>query len=303
MQIPYDVIVIGGSYAGMAGALQLARGRRNVAVIDAGVRRNRFTSHSHGVLGQDGKSPNAIAAEAKAQLLEYPTVTWLQDTVIAAEKAGDLFTVITADNKTLRAKRLLLATGVSDHLPAITGLQARWGQSVFHCPYCHGYELNQGHLGVLAIGEASIHQALMIPDWGPTTFFTNNCFTPNALQQKQLAARNVRIESETISEISGEQSVIVKLDNGRLIELTGLFVASLTKPASPIAQDLGCELAESPVGFYVKTDELKQTSVPGVFACGDVGRPMGSVTFAISDGAQAGFAVHRSLIFDGLPVE
>jgi thioredoxin reductase len=154
---------------------------------------------------------------------------------------------------------------------------------------------------VLATSEASLHQALLIPDWGPTTLFTNNCFTPNELQLKQLAARNVQIETEAVSEIAGEQTVIVKLANGRLVELAGLFVASLTKPASPLAQDLGCELAESPVGFYVKTDELKQTSIPGVFACGDLGRPMGSVTFAIGDGAQAGFAAHRSLIFDGLP--
>jgi thioredoxin reductase len=301
MQTTYDVIVIGGSYAGMAGALQLARGRRNVLVIDAGIRRNRFASHSHGVLGQDGKSPSAIADEAKAQLLKYPTVTWIEGSVESAEKVGNLFTVITADNKTLSAKRLLLATGVSDHLPAISGLQDRWGKTVFHCPYCHGYELNQGNLGVLAISEASLHQALLIPDWGPTTLFTNNCFTPDELQRKQLAARNVQIETEVVSEIAGEQSIIVKLANGRLVELAGLFVASLTKPASPIAQDLGCELAESPVGFYVKTDELKQTSIPGVFACGDLGRAMGSVTFAIGDGAQAGFAVHRSLIFDGLP--
>lgn len=297
----FDVIVIGGSYAGMAGALQLARGRRNVAVIDAGIRRNRFAEHSHGLLGQDGKSPALIASEAKAQLLLYPNLTWMEGTAESAEKAGDLFKVTTADNKTLSAKRLLLATGVSDHLPAIAGLQDRWGKSVFHCPYCHGYELNQGPLGVLAVSEASVHQALLIPDWGSTTFFTNNCFTPNELQLEQLAARNVRIETETVSEIAGEQSAIVKLANGRLVELAGLFVASLTKPASPIAYDLGCELAESPVGFYVKTDEFKQTSIPGVFAAGDLGRAMGSVTFAIGDGALAGFAVHRSLIFDGLP--
>lgn len=297
----YDVIVIGGSYAGMAGALQLARGRRNVLVIDAGIRRNRFASHSHGVLGQDGKPPGEIVQEAKAQLLKYSNLTWLEGTVESAEKIGDGFTVITADNKTLTAKRLLLATGVSDHLPAIDGLQERWGKTVFHCPYCHGYELNQGNLGVLATSEVSLHQALLIPDWGPTTLFTNNCFTPDELQLKQLTARGVTIETEAVSEIAGEQSAIVKLANGRLVELAGLFVASLTKPASPIAQDLGCELAESLVGFYVQTDEFKQTSIPGVFACGDLGRPMGSVTFAIGDGALAGFGLHRSLIFDGLP--
>lgn len=296
MQTTYDVIVIGGSYAGMAAALQLARGRRQVLVIDAGIRRNRFAAYSHGVLGQDGKSPTAIAEEAKAQLLDYPNLTWLQGTVDSAEKTGELFTV-NAGNKTLSAQRLILATGVTDHLPAIPGLQERWGKSVFHCPYCHGYELNQGPLGVLATSEASMHQAMLIPDWGPTTLFTNHCFVPDETQRAQLTARNVRIETETVSEIVGEQSAVIKLDNGRLIELAGLFVASLTQPSNRIAQDLGCEIAESPVGFYVKTDEFKQTSIPGVFACGDLGRPMGSVTFAIGDGALAGFAAQRALIF------
>ncbi len=296
MQTTYDVIVIGGSYAGMAAALQIARGRRQVLVIDAGVRRNRFAATSHGFLTQDGKSPSAIADQAKTQLLQYPNVSWLQGTADSAEKTGDLFSV-TSNNKTFSAQRLLLAFGVTDHLPAITGLQERWGKSVFHCPYCHGYELNQGPLGVLATSEASFHQAMLIPDWGPTTLFTNNCFTPNEEQQQQLAARGVKIETEIVQEIIGEQSAVIKLANGRLIELAGLFVASLTQPSNRIAQDLGCEIAESPVVFYVKTDELKQTSIPGVFACGDLGRPMGSVTFAIGDGAQAGFAVHRSLIF------
>ncbi|WP_323813413.1 NAD(P)/FAD-dependent oxidoreductase [Cellvibrio sp. NN19] len=293
----FDVIVIGGSYAGMAAALQIARGRRQVLVIDGGVRRNRFASHSHGFLGQDGKSPSAIAEDAKAQLLEYPNLTWLQGLVDSVEKSGDNFAVTTKDNKTFSAKRLILATGVSDHLPAITGIQERWGKTVFHCPYCHGYELNQGKLGVIATSEASFHQAMLIPDWGPTTLFTNNCFTPDADQRTQLAARGVSIETERVTEIAGEQSAIIKLENGRLVELAGLFVATLMQPSNRIAQDLGCEIAESPMGFYVKTDEFKQTNVPGVFACGDLARPMGSVTFAVGDGALAGFATHRSLIF------
>ena len=293
----FDVIVIGGSYAGMAAALQIARGRRQVLVIDGGVRRNRFAAHSHGFLGQDGKSPGAIAEEAKAQLLEYPNLTWLQGLVDSVEKSGDNFAVTTKDNKTFSAKRLILATGVSDHLPAITGIQERWGKTVFHCPYCHGYELNQGKLGVIATSEASFHQAMLIPDWGQTTLFTNNCFMPDADQHAQLAARGVQIETEKVIEIAGEQSAIIKLENGRLVELAGLFVAPLTQPSNRIAQDLGCEIAESPMGFYVKTDEFKQTNVPGVFACGDLARPAGSVTFAVGDGALAGFATHRSLIF------
>ncbi len=293
----FDVIVIGGSYAGMAAALQIARGRRQVLVIDGGVRRNRFAAHSHGFLGQDGKSPGAIAEEAKAQLLEYPNLTWLQGLVDSVEKSGDNFAVTTKDNKTFVAKRLILATGVSDHLPAITGIQERWGKTVFHCPYCHGYELNKGKLGVIATSEVSFHQAMLIPDWGQTTLFTNNCFTPDADQRAQLTARGVQIETEKVIEIAGEQSAIIKLENGRLVELAGLFVAPLTQPSNRIAQDLGCEIAESPMGFYVKTDEFKQTSIPGVFACGDLARPMGSVTFAVGDGALTGFATHRSLIF------
>ncbi|ACE83946.1 NAD(P)/FAD-dependent oxidoreductase [Cellvibrio japonicus] len=301
----YDVIIIGGSYAGMATALQLARGRRQVLVLDTGIRRNRFATHSHGLLGQDGKSPEAIASDAKAQLLNYPNVTWRESAALAVEKTaagktGSGFSVTTTDQQTFSAKRLVLASGVRDQLPAIPGLQDRWGKSVFHCPYCHGYELNQGQLGVLAVGDVSLHQALLIPDWGPTTLFTNHCFTPDDAQQKQLAARGVRIETEAVSEIDGEHNAVVKLVNGRLIKLAGLFVAPLTTPASPIAQELGCELAESPMGFYVKTDEFKQTTVPGVFACGDLARPAGSVTFAIGDGALAGFAVHKSLIFEGV---
>jgi thioredoxin reductase len=299
MKTHYDVIVIGGSYAGMAAALQLARGRRQVLVIDAGVRRNRFAKTSQGVLGQDGKSPEVIASEAKAQLLLYPNISWIEGSVNSAEKAGDLFAVTISDN-IFNARRLVLATGVSDKLPAISGLQERWGKSVFHCPYCHGYELNQGPLGVLAVGEVSMHQAMLIPDWGPTTLFTNNCFTPTEIQLQQLAARKVSIETDVVTEVFGERAQI-RLAGGRVIELAGLFVASLTTPASSIAKDLGCELAESPMGFYVKTDDFKQTTIPGVFACGDLARAAGSVTFAIGDGALAGFGTHRSLIFEGLP--
>ena len=293
----FDVIVIGGSYAGMAAALQIARARRQVLVIDGGVRRNRFASHSHGLLGQDGKSPAAIAEEAKAQLLKYPNLTWRQGLVDSVENTAEHFRITTTDRDVFAAQRLILATGVSDHLPEIAGISERWGKTVFHCPYCHGYELQQGKLAVLATSEASFHQAMLIPDWGPTTLFTNYCFSPDESQRAQLAARGVQIETERVIEVAGEQTAIVKLENGRLVELAGLFVASLTQPSNRIAQDLGCELAESPVGFYVKTDEFKQTSVPGVFACGDVARPMGSVTFAIGDGALAGFATHRSLIF------
>jgi thioredoxin reductase len=295
----FDVMIVGGSYAGMAAALQLARGRRQVLVIDAGLRRNRFASASHGLLGQDGKAPSQIANEAKVQLLKYPNVTWLDGVAVSAEKFAESFVVHTKQDETFEAKRLVLATGVRDELPKIPGLEERWGQSVFHCPYCHGYELDHGRLGVLATGEASMHQALLIPDWGKTTFFTNGVFEPDEGQIKQLEARQVTIEREMIVEISGENAS-VKLGDGRIVELAGLFVASQIKPASPLAEQLGCEFTESPLGPFIKTSEVKETSVAGVFACGDAARAAGSISFAIADGALAGMAAHRSLIFSGL---
>jgi thioredoxin reductase len=172
----FDVIIIGGSYAGLSAALQLARAYRKILVIDGGKKRNRFATTSHGFLGQDGRTPEAIAADARAQLLAYDTVQWLDGFVETAEKNADGFAVRLADRNSLLAKRLILAIGVTDTLPDIPGLQERWGKAVFHCPYCHGYELGRGEIGVLAVSEGSLHHAMMLPDWGNTTLFLNNAF-------------------------------------------------------------------------------------------------------------------------------
>lgn len=292
----FDAIIVGGSYAGMAAALQLARARCTVLVLDTGLRRNRFAKTSHGVLGLDGKAPSEIAGNAKAQLLKYPNLTWLDEPAVQAEAADGYFLVHTEKGEALKAKRLILATGVTDELPKVPGLAERWGQSVLHCPYCHGYELDNGHLGVLATGAISMHQALLIPDWGRTTLFINGAFEPDEAQLRQLAARKVTIEREPVVEICGRNAA-VKLRDGRVVELAGLFVAPKITLSSPLAEQLGCELIESPLGPYIKTDEFKATSVVGVFACGDAARAAGNITFAISDGALAGLAAHRSLIF------
>ncbi|HYP13162.1 MAG TPA: NAD(P)/FAD-dependent oxidoreductase, partial [Bryobacteraceae bacterium] len=134
----FDVIVLGGSYSGIAAAMQIARARRSVLVIDAGVRRNRFASTSHGFLGQDGRSPAVIAAEARAQLLAYPSVTWVDTAAKLASPEDFGFSVTTEEGQVYKARRLVLATGVTNELPDVPGLKERWGKSVFHCPYCHG---------------------------------------------------------------------------------------------------------------------------------------------------------------------
>jgi thioredoxin reductase len=293
----YEVIIVGGSYAGLSAAMQLARARRNILIIDAGIRRNRFAETSHGFLGQDGRSPAQIAEEAKQQVLAYPTVTWLHGTASNAVQTSAGFTITTDNGTICTTQRIILATGVVDELPAIEGLQERWGKHVFHCPYCHGYELNQGNIGVLGISEISMHHAIMLPDWGRTTFFLNNAFAPSAQQLDWLHARGVTIESAAIEAII--DTATVKLADGRQVAMDGLFTVTRTRLASPIAAQLGCALEQGPTGEFIRTDAMKQTSVPGIFACGDAARAAGNVAISVGEGAMAGAAAHRAIMFEG----
>ena len=263
-------------------------------VIDAGQRRNRFAATSHGFLGQDGQAPEAIAAEGRSQLMEYPTVTWVQGSVIEATEQAPGFGVRTEYNGTFHGKRLILATGVVDELPAIEGLEQRWGKHVFHCPYCHGYELDKGRIGVLATSPLAMHHALMLPDWGTTTLFSNGVFTPDAEQQAQLDRRGVGVESGPVRRIVGERADLELVD-GRVFSLDGIFTMSRTR-ISPLAGQLGCELADGPTGPYLHTNDLRQTSVAGVFACGDASLAAGSVALAVAEGVRAGVGAHFSLI-------
>lgn len=291
----HDAIVIGGSYAGMSAALQLARARRRVMVIDANQRRNRFASASHGFVGRDGHAPDAIAAEAKTQLLAYPLVQWLEGTVEQALREGEGFRVSVADGRSERASKLVLATGVVDELPAIAGLAERWGVSVFHCPYCHGYELDQGRIGVLASSAMSMHHALMLPDWGRTTLFLNDTFVPDDEQRGALAARGVVVVSGAVAQIL--DSATVALQDGQRFAMDGLFTVTRTSVPGTVAAQLGCEMEAGPTGEFIRTDAMQATSVPGVFACGDAARAAGNVAISVGAGAMAGASAHRSMMF------
>jgi len=291
----FDVIIIGGSYAGLSAALQLGRARKNVLVVDAGKRRNRFASHSHGFLGQDGKAPGEIVAEARRQIERYQTIEWAEGRVTDAEGSFGDFAVEIDGHRRESATRLILAMGVTDELPDITGLKERWGSSVFHCPYCHGYELDQGKIGVIAASPMAIHHALMLPDWGETTFFTNGIFVPDRDQDALLSARGVRVEKDRIAEIAGHADVV--LSDGRSIALAGLFTQPKLRITSDWIGKLGCAVEEGPMGSSIVIDAMKQTTARGVFACGDVARPAGTVALAVGDGAMAGAAAHRSILF------
>lgn len=291
----YDVIIIGGSYAGLSAGLPLARARRKVLIIDSSQRRNRFANHSHGFLTQDGIEAAAIAHKGREQLLAYNTVSWLDAHVSNIKRVNDGFEVRLADNELKQARRLVLATGITDVLPNLPGLAERWGQSVFHCPYCHGYEIKQGRIGMLATSELSLHVALMLPDWGSTTLFLNGTIEPTAEQLAQLKARHVRIEQRNVQAIKNKLDMLMA--DGTTIGLDGLFVTAQFTQTNSFAEALGCELEQMPLGQIIKTTMTKATTVPGVFACGDAARFGGSVPLAVGDGAIAGAAAHQSLIF------
>jgi thioredoxin reductase len=291
----FDAVVIGGSYAGLSAALQLARARRSTLIVDEGNRRNRFADASHGFLGQDGRAPADIAADARAQLMSYPTVEWVDARAQGASSTPTGFSVGLADGTAYESRRVILATGVVDALPEIPGLSERWGKSVFHCPYCHGYELNNGPVGVLAVSPLSMHHALLLPEWGRTTFFTNGAFEPDAEQLTQLRQRGVRVENVPVARVIGNADVM--LNDGRVISLNGLFTMTHVSMASPLAEQLGCGFEQGPAGPFIQTDAFKETTVPGVFACGDAARGFGSVALAVGDGALAGVATHQSLVF------
>jgi len=295
----HDAIVIGGSFAGLSAALYIARARRSVCIIDTGLPRNRFAEHSHGFFANDGSAPSTMLATARSQVAAYPTVTCIHGEATTATKTPDGFSVTLAAGDVVESVRLILAFGISDELPGIPGVAERWGSSVLHCPYCHGYEFSGQRLGVLHSSPKSIHQALLVSEWGPTTLYLNGGAEPDDASLTELTKRGVAIERTPVKALHGDGSRLsaIELACGRLSAADALYVGPRTRLNSEIAQQLGCELDDAQFGPIIRTDAEKMTTVPGVYAAGDITRGAHTVTFAAADGVTAGLAVHRSLVF------
>jgi thioredoxin reductase len=295
-----EVVIVGGSFAGLAAAMQLVRAHRKVVVIDAGQPRNRFAAHSHGIFCLDGKSPQEIKTTALAQLQRYPSFTFIEAEVLTIQHNAENDLLIQTSALSLVAKKLILASGVQAELPNIPGLAKHWGKSVVHCPYCHGYELSNRELGVLASHPLSAHQAAMIPDWGSTTLFTQGNFLPDTQQMDLLTKRGVRIEHIPVTGIKGdgENITAVILADGSERALQGLYVAPKISANNALVKALNCELAASPLGEIIQVNEFKQTSVANVYAAGDMSNPMQNGTLAITSGVIAGISVHQALMFE-----
>ena len=295
----YDAVIVGGSFAGLSAAMQLARARRTVLVLDTSKPRNRFARASHGFFGQDGRPPLEIMETARRQVTAYPTVDFAEAAATDAAFENGAFTVEVGSGEYVRADRLVLATGVKDTLPSIPGMEELWGTGVMHCPYCHGYEVAGRPLAVLSSGEFSVHQAMLVRDWSDhVTLLTNG--TPLSLEDRQrLQARGVSIEEAPVARLiaDGRDLAAIAFQDGRTVPFGGLFIHARYMFTSPLAERLGCEIEQGPFGPVVKTSDFKETTVSNVFAAGDLARLNHSATFASADGVMAGVAAHRSLIF------
>jgi thioredoxin reductase len=297
----YDVIVVGGSFAGLSAAMQLVRARRRVLILDTDKPRNRFAHASHGFFGHDGRPPREMIETARRQVLVYPTARFERAEALQATGESDRFRVTRSDGTVSRARRLVLATGITDHLPEIPGMKELWGTGVAHCPYCHGYEVAGRPIAILASSEKSIHQALLLRDWSDdVTLLTNGAQPPSGEDAERLRRRGVSIETAGVERLiaRGTDLEAVATVDGRHLPFGALFIAARWTLSSPLAEQLGCETDDAGnAGPIVKTDAFKESTVPGVYVAGDAARLYGNATLASADGVMAGGAAHQSLIF------
>ena len=292
----YDVIIIGGSYAGLQAAMTLGRALRQVLVIDSGNPCNRQTPHSHNFLTQDGETPAAIATKGREQLTTYTTVTLLNDKATEVEKVEGDFNVGTQLGNKFTARKIIFTTGVRDLMPNIPGFADCWGVSILHCPYCHGYEVRQQPTGILANGDMGFEFSRIISNWtNNLTLYTNGPSTLTVAHQQKLALRNIQIIETELQEIVQEQgyvkSVIFKDDNKQPI--TALYAKFPFEQHSSLPANVGCELNEHGL---IKVDSFGKTTVPGVYAAGDNCTLMRAVAGAVSAGLMAGAFINKELI-------
>ncbi len=294
-----DVIIIGGSFAGLAAALQLGRARRKVTVLDTGRPRNRFGHHSHGLLGHDHKPPLDILAEARQQLARYPAIRLVSARAESVSGAIDDFCVVTDDKESLRARRLILSYGVADQMPNVPGFAESWGTSIVPCPYCDGFEVADQHWGVLWSGPQSFQSVRLFRDWTDklTVFADGHDIAPDVLAD--LARRNIPVADGRIVEIAHQQGHIatVNLDTGRNVAVDILFAQPRNKPSASLHASLGLATVDTHTSIVLKVDERRQTSVPGIYAAGDLATPfLPSVTQSTWQGAMAGIFAQQSMV-------
>jgi thioredoxin reductase len=287
----HECLILGGGAAGLNAALVLGRARRDVVLLDAG-RQSNLPAHAiGGLIAQEGTSPAALFAAAHAQLEGYPSVRTQPGEATEIERLGDgTFWARLADGRELRARRILLATGMDYATPDLPGIAERWGDAVFHCPFCHGWEVRDQALAVLGDGETGTFKALLLRGWSDDVVLVGGGFED--VDRAKLDAARIPIDERSVVAVRGEGATLVFSDGSELPR-DGLLVAAPLRQRGSLAANLGVEL--DPPGT-IAVDEFGRTSVAGVFAAGDVAGTIQMVAAALGDGGRTGAFVHMSLL-------
>ncbi|WP_137723272.1 NAD(P)/FAD-dependent oxidoreductase [Prescottella subtropica] len=296
----YDVVVIGGGAAGLEGALMLARSRRSVLVIDAGEPRNAPASGVHGFLTRDGLAPADLTAIGRDEVRRYGGHV-VDAAATDVRRTGDGFTVTLTGDRAVRARRVLVATGLTDELPDVPGLRDRWGRDVLHCPYCHGWEISDAPVGVLATGPMSVHQALMFRQWSDDVILLRHTGPElSAEDLERLEARSVRVVDGRVASllVADDRLTGVRLADGTVVDRRALVVAPRFVANLDGLTSLGLDTEVEPMsgGRYVPTDAFGATKVPGVWAAGNVTDIKAQVMGSAAGAALAAVAINSDLI-------
>ncbi|MEV7990878.1 NAD(P)/FAD-dependent oxidoreductase [Streptomyces sp. NPDC086077] len=299
----YEVVVIGGGAAGLSAALVLGRARRRTLVVDAGEPRNAPAAHMQGYLSRDGMSPAEFLATGREEIARYG-VELVRDRAVDVTRGED-FAVELAGGRTVRARRLVVTTGLRDELPDVPGVAERFGRDVLHCPYCHGWEVRDQAFGVLATGPQSVHQALIVTQWSKdVTFFLHRVAEDDLSDDdlRRLAAAGVKVVPGEVEGLVVENDRLtgVRLADGTAHDREVVFTAPRAVARTALLERLGAELNETPFGAYAVVDATGLTTVPGVWAAGNAVGFAEQVVNAASGGYRAGATINGELLMSDL---
>lgn len=294
----FEVIIVGGSYSGLAAGMALGRALRRVLIIDSGNPCNRQTPHSHNFLTQDGNTPGHIAKIARQQVARYDTVKFCHDLATKGTKTENGFEIQIASGEKFSGKKIIFATGINDQMQNTPGFAECWGISVLHCPYCHGYEVRNEKTGILGNGEYGFEFSTLISNWTKDlTLYTNGKSTLTQDQTSKLEKHNINIVQKEIEELEHVDGYIQKIifKDGTIAFAKALYTKVPFEQQCKIPELLGCQLTEE---GYINIDPFQKTTVQGIFACGDNTSRLRTVANAVAMGTTAGIMANKELIFE-----
>jgi thioredoxin reductase len=294
----FDVIIIGGSYSGLAAAMGLGRALRKVLIIDSGKPANRYAPHSHNFLTNDGRTPGEIAAIAKTQVDQYHSVKRIEGEALNVERVDNKFHVTLSDQTKYCASKVVFATGIIDVLPDIDGIAECWGKSVLHCPYCHGYEVRQTKTGILGNGDYAFEFGALISNWtSDLTIYTNGPSTLTQEQTSKLSLHNIEVVTDKIRLLKNTNGYLEKIlfANGSTTDIHAMYTRPSVQQHCNLPGLLGCEITAD---GYIKVDGAQKTTVPGVYACGDNATKLRTVANSVSMGTATAMFLNKDLIIE-----